>query len=353
MKNFKLSIKNILSVKAVLLLLFSLVTTVVAAKPLISPTDPIEKEKAYQAEPASKRVIHIGYDGGLCQAAIPIAQLKGFFEAEGIKTELTKAGGGFANARDAIVGGKVDTYGGMVAEWLKPITNGVDVRFTFGLHTGCTSAFVLADSKITKFEKGQKVAVTGGIGGAQHNISFRFISHDGLQTTDFSWLDLPADQALTVLKNGDADVFVLGDQLAEKWVQDGSLRRIRSLHGDADFGDESCCVLAISGPFIDANPVTAEKISRAIYNAARWIGESDENKREAAKLLLENGFISGTEEYAFSLAKLFKWGLSTELTEKTLDNSIAEYQSLGVIDKNLKPADIKAQVWFPIQTDKK
>ncbi|MDR1206487.1 MAG: hypothetical protein LBL26_13580, partial [Peptococcaceae bacterium] len=64
--------------------------------------DTADKEAFFLAEPASRRTIHIGYDGGLCQAAIPMAQLKGFFEAEGLTTELTKSGGTMDNARDAL-----------------------------------------------------------------------------------------------------------------------------------------------------------------------------------------------------------------------------------------------------------
>jgi len=306
-----------------------------------------EKEAAFLAEPASQRVIHIGYSGGLCQAAVAIAQHKGYFAAEGLKTELTRS----EDARDAIAGGKIDTSAGMIAGWLKPITNGIDLRFTVGLHTGCTSAFVLADSDITKFAKGQTVAISGGIGGVYHNQSYRFIANDGFVPEDFSWRDFPADQTLLILQSGRADVAVIGDQLAEKWVSEGHLRRIRSLHGDPDFKDESCCVLGIAGPFLKENPVTSEKISRAIYRASLWIDANDENKAEAAKILLENAYISGTEEYAVQLFKLFRFGLPNSVTEKSLYDAVDAYQALGVLDKDLNADDVKAQIWVPLDIE--
>jgi len=306
-----------------------------------------EKEAVFKTEPASQRVIRIGYSGGLCQAAVPIAQHKGYFAEEGLRTELTRS----EDARDAIAGGKIDTSAGMIAGWLKPITNGIDLRFTVGLHTGCSSAFVLADSKITKFVKGQTVAINGGIGGIYHNIAYRFIAHDGFVPEDFAWRDFPADQTLLILQSGRADVAVIGDQLAERWVSEGFLKRIRSLHEDPDFKDEACCVLGISGPFIDENPVTSEKISRAIYRASLWIDASDANKIEAAKIMLENGYISGTEEYAVQLMKLFRFGISNKLTEKSLYDSVDEYQALGVIDKNINVSDVKAQIWVPLDIE--
>jgi NitT/TauT family transport system substrate-binding protein len=241
----------------------------------------------------------------------------------------------------------------MIAGWLKPITNGVDLKFTVGLHTGCASAFVLADSDIQSFAdaKGKVVAINGGIGGVYHNIGYRFIAHDGFVPEDFTWKDFPADQTLLVLQKGEADVAVFSDQLAEQWVQDGTLRRIRSLHEDEDFSSESCCVLGISGEFLAANPVTSEKISRAIYQAALWIGESDANKEEAAQILLDNSWISGSKEYAVQLMKLFRWGLPNDLTEATLDLSVTDYQTLGVINDSLNPADVKSQIWAPLDIE--
>jgi len=308
---------------------------------------PADKEAAFALEPASKRVIHIGYNGGLCQAAVAIAQHKGFFAAEGLQTELTRS----EEARDALAGGKIDTSAGMIAGWLKPVTNGIDIRFTVGLHTGCTSAFVLAKSNSTGFTKGQTVAISGGIGGVYHNQGYRFIAHDGFVPEDFKWRDFPADQTLLVLQNGQADIAVIGDQLAEKWVMDGTLRRVRSLHEDPDFKDESCCVMGIAGPFLDQNPVTSEKISRAVYKASKWIDASDENKRETAKILLENSYISGTEEYAYQLLKMFRFGLPNDVTEKSLYDSVDDYQALGVLSKDLKADDVKKQIWHPLDIE--
>ena len=37
------------------------------------------EDEAWKKEPAYGTTIHVGYDGGLCQAAIPLAYLKGFF----------------------------------------------------------------------------------------------------------------------------------------------------------------------------------------------------------------------------------------------------------------------------------
>ncbi|MDR1516476.1 MAG: ABC transporter substrate-binding protein [Synergistaceae bacterium] len=309
-----------------------------------------EYEAAYKSEPASKRVINIGYDGGLCQASIPIAQNKGFFAAEGLETKLTRS----ESPRDAIAGGKIDTSAGMIAAWLKPITNGVDIVFTVGLHTGCASAIVLADSDIKSFDdvKGDTIAINGGIGGVYHNIAFRFVAHDGFKAADFKWKDFPADQSLLVLQRGEAKVAVLSDQLAERWVQEGKARRIRSLTFDKDFVKESCCVMGISGKFLAENPVTSEKITRAIYKASLWLNESEANRREAAKILLDGGHISGTQEYALDLLNMYRFGLDNATTEKSLYDSVDEYKALGVLDEKVNPDELKAIVWRPLDLER-
>jgi NitT/TauT family transport system substrate-binding protein len=309
-----------------------------------------EYEAAYRKEPASKRVINIGYDGGLCQASIPIAQNKGFFTAEGLDTKLTRS----ESPRDAIAGGKIDTSAGMIAAWLKPVTNGVDIVFTVGLHTGCASAIVLADSGIESFSdvKGETVAINGGIGGVYHNIAFRFAAHDGFKAADFKWRDFPADQSLLVLQRGEAKVAVLSDQLAEKWVQEGLVKRIRSLTFDKDFVNESCCVMGISGKFLKENPVTSEKISRAIYKASLWLNESEANRREAAKILLDGGHISGTPEYALTLLNMYRFGLDNATTERSLYDSVDEYKALGVLDQKINADEIKAQIWKPLDLER-
>lgn len=299
-----------------------------------------DAEAAFLKEPALQRTIRIGYNGGLCQAPVAIAQEKGFFEAEGLTTELTRAD----VPRDAIAAGKLDTSAGMIAGWLKPITNGVNLVFTVGLHTGCTAAVVLADSPATSYAdiKGETVAISGGIGGVNHNIGYRMIQHDGFVPEDFTWRDFPEDQLLLILERGEASAAIVSDQLSAKWVEEGKVRRIRSTTLDDDFKNEACCVMGISGDFIEENPLTSERIVRAIYKAALWV---EDHKAETAQVLLDNAHISGNVEYATTLLELYHFGLTNDDTEKSIYDSVEEYKSLGVIDQNLDPEAIKKQIW--------
>ena len=78
--------KKFLSVLSV----FALVLTSAASALAMTP----EEEAAWKKEPAYGKTIRIGYNGGLCLGTFGIAQMKGFYEAEGLKTEITRYQGG-------------------------------------------------------------------------------------------------------------------------------------------------------------------------------------------------------------------------------------------------------------------
>ena len=303
---------------------------------------------AESTETLEQRPIRLGFEGGLCQIAIPLAHINGFFAAEGLDTEIIVTGD-LVSSRDSLAAGHIDAVAGMLAGWFVPATQGIDIRFTQGLHTGCASAFVLADSNITNFESGQNIAVSGAIGGAFHNIALRFIHREGFEPDDFIWRDFPAAEAVIALQNGTAQVAVIPDQVGKRFVEEGVLRTIRSLD-DNDFEVENCCVLGLLGSFIDQNPEAAKNITRAIYNASRWLNESEENKREAVAALIEAGYLSAAinVDYVVALMGNWVWGVSHEMTEQTLITSIAEYQALGVINPALDPDVVKAQLWQPL-----
>ena len=301
-----------------------------------------ELEALYLAEPAAGRTIHIGYSGGLCQAAIPVAQHYGFFEEEGLTTELVSSD----DARDALAAGKIDTSAGMIAQWLTSVQNGVDIRFTLGLHTGCAAAVVLPDSGYDGFEKGMKIGFVGAFGGVYHNIALRFVAHDGFSSDDFTWLGFDQSAILLALQEGEVDAIVVSEQLSQQWVDDGDVKTIRSLTTDDDFKNEACCVLGISGTFLEENPVTSYKITRAVYRASLWIAESEENRLEAAKMMVENGYVSGTPEYSFKLLNYYRFGLTPVETAKSLYDSVDEYIQLGILSKDTDPEIFKEQIYY-------
>lgn len=305
----------------------------------------------FEEEAGGTRTIRLGFEGGLCQGAIPLAHLLGFFAEEGLDTEIVVTGD-LVSSRDALAAGHIDTVAGMLSGWFVPVTQGIDIRFTLGLHTGCASAFVLADSHITELEAGQNIGVSGAIGGAFHNIALRFAYREGLAPQELTFRDFPAAEAVIALQNGDVQVIVIPDQVGMRFVEEGVLRVIRSLD-DGDFSNETCCVLGMTGAFIDQNPETAARISRGIYRASRWLDESFENKILGIELLMEHGYIAGGLDitYLAGLMDNWTWGIAHAFTEEILFTAIHEFQAMGVLNPNLDPGLIHGQVWHPLGID--
>src|SRR4029077_6984189 len=79
--------------------------------------------------------VRVGYIGLTCEAPIYAAYEKGFFKEEGLEPELVKCN--WATYKDALALGSYDITHHLVMYFLKPIEQGLDVRFLAGIHRGC------------------------------------------------------------------------------------------------------------------------------------------------------------------------------------------------------------------------
>ena len=84
---------------------------------------------------AGSNKIRVGYIGLTCEAPIFSAAEKGFFKEEGLEVELVKCE--WANYKDVLALGGFDITHHLVMYFLKPIEQGLDVKFTAGIHKGC------------------------------------------------------------------------------------------------------------------------------------------------------------------------------------------------------------------------
>ena len=79
--------------------------------------------------------IRVGYIGLTCEAPIFMAVEKGFFKEEGLDVTLVKCD--WANYKDVMALGGFDITHHLIMYFLKPIEQGLDVKFTAGIHRGC------------------------------------------------------------------------------------------------------------------------------------------------------------------------------------------------------------------------
>ena len=98
------------------------------------------------------------YSPSLCAAPMYIAIENGYFEEENLDIEQVTVDA--AHVSEAIGADQVDVGMGLIGKLLQPIENGLPIKFTTGLHTGCTKLLVPGDSDIKSIAdlKGKKIS---------------------------------------------------------------------------------------------------------------------------------------------------------------------------------------------------
>src|SRR4051812_6686381 len=113
------------------------------------------------ATTSSSNKIRVGYIGLTCEAPIFSAMEKGFFKEEGLEVELVKCE--WSKYKDVLALGGFDITHHLVMYFLKPLEQGLDVRFTGGIHRGClrVQASTKGNIRAVKDLKGKRIGVPG------------------------------------------------------------------------------------------------------------------------------------------------------------------------------------------------
>ena len=220
------------------------------------------------------------------------------------------------------------------------------------MHTGCKSLCVLADSpyKTTKDLKGKTIAITTSIGGSDQNITMRFLLRDGMDPVhDVKYKSTDSGAAVLAMQNGELEAALLSDQFIQKFLDNGTLRIIRSITFDDDFKDETCCIYAIAKDIVENSPITAKKLTRAHENARKWIMA---NREETIKLMLENKWASGEFDKVLAFYNTLDYSVTDETTEATLRKVIDDYKTCGILDKNRDTDEVLNMIWDGVLMEK-
>src|SRR5260221_2870737 len=134
---------------------------------------------AGNAGPAKLKVAYLGLT---CEALIFVAYEKGFFKDEGLDVELIKTD--WDGLREGLGLGKFDANHTLVLFLLKPIEQGLDVKITGGIHTGCLriQAGVKTDIRKLADLRGKKIGVPNNIGSPPCLFATRVLASHGFDT---------------------------------------------------------------------------------------------------------------------------------------------------------------------------
>jgi energy-coupling factor transporter ATP-binding protein EcfA2 len=115
-------------------------------------------DKAGAPKSKELRPVRVGYFGGTCEAPIYVAYENGIFKKHGLNVELVKVKA--STTKEMVATGKVDALMASPGTF-KPIEQGMNIKLTAGIHTGCIQAVVPVDSPVKSVAdlKGRTIGV--------------------------------------------------------------------------------------------------------------------------------------------------------------------------------------------------
>jgi NitT/TauT family transport system substrate-binding protein len=280
--------------------------------------------------PALKKVrISIGPGGLTCNAPLFVAYEKNFFKEEGLDAELIRGDWDFV--KESLALGKIDAAQGMLMTYLKPIEQGLDVKFTAGVHKGCMHILTAKDSQLSKPEdlKGKRIGVSQ-IGGSPWFFAARVVGSLGMDIKrDVEWTVYPLAELKQALEKKEVDAISVADPSGELLLSEGSAMDIVNSSTDAPYKDEYCCVVVVSGQLIKSDPDTAARLTRAVLKAAKWVSL---NPQSAAEICVEKKYLSGTVELNARVLAQLNYIPSVEGVAEATRTAGSAMQKAGILD---------------------
>ena len=237
--------------------------------------------------------VRVGYIGLTCEAPIFTAVEKGFFKDEGLDVSLVKCE--WANYKDTLALGGFDITHHLVMLFLKPIEQGLDVKFLAGIHRGCLRVQTATGSSIHSVEdlRGKRIGVPG-MGTPPFIFANRVLNAHGIDPgKEVTWLVFPAGELGLALQKGDVDAVADSEPIGTLLTSDGKVRNVADQATEMPYSDEYCCAVLANGKFVAANPKAAAAATRALLKAAAWV---DANPVAAARLSVEKKYLASNPE---------------------------------------------------------
>lgn len=271
------------------------------------------------------------YSPSLCAAPMYIAIENGYFEDEGLDIEQVTVDA--AHVSEAIGADQVDVGMGLIGKLLQPLENGLPIKFTTGLHTGCTKLLVPGNSDIKSITdlKGKKIGVPG-LADAATVVSKRSLSAAGIGVTEqnmevefsvYSRNDLPQ-----ALENGAVDAIALGDPTASIAEEQYGLTTLIDTATDPEYKDEYCCAAFVTSKLAAENPAAAAAFTRAVQKASQWV---QENPDETAKIIVDKQYISGDVDFCAQILKTYNYKPSVQGGYDALKQNAQELTEIGIL----------------------
>ena len=287
-------------------------------------------KKTASTKVINSKHVKIGFIGLTCEAPIYTAYEKGFFKEEGLEPELVKCS--WANYKDNLALGSYDITHHLVMYFLKPIEQGLDVRFLGGVHTGCLRVQTGVNSPIHKIQdlKGKRIGVPG-MGTPPFVFATRVLGTHGVDpSTEITWKVFPAGELGLALTKGEVDAVADAEPIGTLLEADGRARNVEGMDEakDEPYASEYCCEIIANGKWCDANPDTAARATRAILKGAKWV---QQNPKAAAQLAIDKKYLASTVELNTVAISRLKYIPSVAQAKQTLFTAAKEMKAAKML----------------------
>jgi NitT/TauT family transport system substrate-binding protein len=272
--------------------------------------------------------VRVGYVGITCEAPIYTAVEKGFFKEEGLEVELVKCD--WKNYKDVLALGGYDVTHHLIMYFLKPIEQGLDVKFTGGIHRGCLRVQAPVKSSILTIKdlRGKRIGVPG-MGTPPFIFANRVLGANGIDASkEITWIVYPAAELGLALDKGDVDAIADSEPIGSLLVAQGKVRNIADQAADAPYKDEYCCAVLVNGKFLARNPKASAAATRALLKAAKWV---EANPKAAAKLSVEAGYLASTVDMNTVAISHLRYVPSVSGAEAAVKLASAEMKVAGML----------------------
>jgi NitT/TauT family transport system substrate-binding protein len=272
--------------------------------------------------------VRVGYIGLTCEAPIFTAVEKGFFKEEGLDVSLVKCD--WKNYKDVLALGGYDVTHHLVMYFLKPIEQGLDVKFTGGIHRGClrVQAATKGNIRTVKDLRGKRIGVPG-MGTPPFIFANRVLGANGIDASkEITWIVYPAGELGLALDKGDVDAVANSEPIGSLLLSQGKVRNVADQAADAPYNDEYCCAVLVNGKFLARNPKASASATRALLKAAKWV---EANPKAAAKLSVEAGYLASTVDMNTVAISHLRYVPSVSGAETAVKLASAEMKVAGML----------------------
>jgi NitT/TauT family transport system substrate-binding protein len=288
-------------------------------------------------DPANSNKIRVGYIGITCEAPIFAAVEKGFFKEEGLEVELVKCE--WSQYKDVLALGGFDITHHLIMYFLKPIEQGLDVKMTGGIHTGCLRVQAAPNGPIQKVEdlRGKRIGCPG-MGTPPFIFANRVLGAHGIDPMkEVEWKVYPAGELGLALQKGQIDAIADSEPIGTLLIAQGIVRNVADQAKDEPYKDEYCCAVIVNGKYLAANPKNAAAGTRALLKAAKWV---QTNPAAAARLAVEKKYLAANPELNTSAIGNLKYIPSVVGAEKAVHSAATEMKTAGMLAPTTNVEDL-------------